>query len=161
MHYAHWEAQTTSKMRSYLLSSLSLCLSLYLCLCLTHTRARMRAHTHTHTHTHTLLRTPFQSAVLKFSKTALMRLACIYVDRGFYASVNVSIHLSHVPYCPTPAIVRYRFGKKKIWGLESWQNVYGKKIIESWKDYSMSSVVTSLENLTSWHLLIFAEWFYL
>lgn len=111
--YALCPLRSPSHLQDEVLSPfLSLSVSLSISLSLSDAHAR----THTGTHTHTLLRTPFQSAVLKFSKTALMLLARIYVDRGFYASVHVSIHLSDVPYCPTPAIVRYRFGGKKSKG---------------------------------------------
>ena len=95
-------------MRLCLLSSLSVSI----CFSVSHTCAY--AHAHTHTHTHTLLRTPFQSTVLKFSKTALMLLACIYVDGRFYASVCISIRLSDGTHSPTPASMRYRFGKKDL-----------------------------------------------
>ena len=95
-------------MRLCLLSSLSV----FICFSVSHTCAY--AHAHTHTHTHTLLRTPFQSTVLKFSKTALMLLACIYVDGRFYASVYISICLSDGPHSPTPASMGYRLGKKDL-----------------------------------------------
>ena len=93
-------------------------LSLGFCFSVSHTHAyayaHARARAHTHTHTYTLLRTPFQSTVLKFSKTALMLLACIYVDGRFYANMYISIHLSDGPHSPTPASMRYRFGKKDL-----------------------------------------------
>ena len=91
-------------------------LSLGFCFSVSHTHAYAYAHarTHTHTHTHALLRTPFQSTVLKFSKTALMLLACIYVDGRFYANVYISIRLSEGPHSPTPVSMRYRFGKKDL-----------------------------------------------
>ena len=118
--------RSPSHLRDEAVSPLSRFLSVSLCL--THMHMHMHTHTctHTHTHTYTLLRTPFQSTVLKFSKTALMLLACIYVDGRFYASVYISIRLSDGPHSPTPAGMRYRFGKKDL-RARIMQNIYGKK----------------------------------